>query len=97
MKLPDSVKVGPYTYTVTVVPDLAMFADKNETVEGRIHFPNRTIEIRDGNALPIKTLIHEAIHAIENAYAFELKEQNVIRLANGLYEFLVSNDLLRRD
>jgi len=97
MKLPESVKVGPYTYEVRMVDDLCNANDKNEHIQGQITYSSRLIEIRTDNQLPMKTLIHEAIHALEDMYGTELKEKHVRRFSNGIYAFLVDNNLLRNE
>lgn len=40
------------------------------------------------------TLLHEIIHALDDVMAIDLKEEQVIKLANGLYMLAKQNDLL---
>lgn len=97
MKIPESVKIGPYTYAVETVDDLSHDEDKNCKLWGHIHFESQKIRLATYNRLPFETLLHEAIHGIDEVYGINLKEKQVKRLATGLYSFLVENNMLRED
>jgi hypothetical protein len=91
--LPRRLKIGPATYPVTRPQRIPVGDDSHaagnwdyETGELRIardrnpHFGER-----------LDTLLHEALHVIDDQLALGLSERQVHRLAHGLATFLVDN------
>lgn len=87
MKIPDKVTIGPYVYTVDCTKEL--------DCRGEIEYMKQEIRIDVRNLTPFKTLLHEAMHAIEEYSRFELTEKQVTHLSNGLYCFLRDNGFLK--
>lgn len=94
MKLPSKVQVGPHTYQIEVRAEVDSGNRWGETdkVLRRIRFGLQC----HPRQLPI-TLIHELIHACEEAYQVDLKEKEVTALANGLAQALMSLKILPKE
>ena len=90
-KLPKTVRVGPYVYTFEQnrIPD----ADRRWAETSHMARTIRFGELCNPAEMP-STLIHELIHAVEAAYAVDLKEEQVLALANGLTQALTDLGLL---
>jgi len=91
MKLPSKVQVGPHTYLIEqkIEVDSENRWGETDKVLRRISFGVQC----HSRQIPI-TLIHELIHACEEAYQIDLKETEVQALANGLAQALISLKLL---
>lgn len=99
MKIPASVKVGPFTYRIERVDDLRSASDAKQKLCGQVHFGEDRIEIRTAMApeREAETLLHEAIHAIDEYMGTNLTEKQTARLSIGLMAFLRDNHLLREE
>jgi hypothetical protein len=93
MKLPTTLKVGPFTVQVKARPALEM--DRNEAV-GRFHGLSSLIEIRS-DLDPTNTqdtLLHEALHAVMCCHGLrallDLDQACEERLVAGLTPALLS-------
>jgi len=94
MKLPPTVQIGPHTYKIEKrirVDGQGRWAETDK-VRHRISFGLQC----HPRQVPI-TLIHELIHACEEAYQVDLKETEVIALANGLAQALISLKILPKE
>jgi len=91
MKIPKTVKICGLDYNVNLTDDLY----KKGTVGG--HNVNElTISLQKGVSQQFleQTFVHECLHAIDYHYNNDgLKEEEVDRLANGIYQFLNDNKL----
>lgn len=91
----DSIKVGPYRYTVRVVRDLR-HPSHNSRLYGHWSNEEHTLAIRAGET-PERTLaifLHELLHAIDEAVDLGLSEKQVLRLGTMLAGALLDNDLV---
>lgn len=96
MKIPASVKVGCYSYRVErptrpLIEGSPVWGHYSN-VHQRILVDESVSEDRAA-----VTLLHEALHAIDDLVHLDLTEEQVIRLAPALLAFLRDNDLLRED
>jgi hypothetical protein len=99
VKIPESVKVGPFTYTVEFVDDLADDADRNRKLYGQCRYGDQKILISRGTNPDsnLATFLHELIHAIDFTMQAGLKEKQVDRVAVGLTMVLRDNPQLREE
>ncbi len=105
MKFPESVKVGPYKFTVTMCDRISttVTLDKDASpIEilrfGEINYVDLDIKINT-SCLPMQrwdTLIHEVLHAISSVIGDnnELTEDQVQAISPYLLAFLVDNGFL---
>lgn len=100
VKLPDKVKIGGHWYKVLFPYKFVERIDIN----GLTDHDTVEIKISEGDGISQKlaeskimeTFFHEIIHAIDYIYnANSLDEPTVKRLAQGLYQFLTDNGLLK--
>lgn len=87
MKIPKSVKVGPYTIPIirAEIPaehEAAGFYDETEA-SPRIIVDSRLRGIRE-----TETFVHEVMHAIDHIYGLRAKHRHVHGFANGLVQAL---------
>lgn len=96
MKIPASVKVGCYSYRIER-PTRPL----NGGVPVWGHYSNVEQRILvDESASADRadvTLLHEALHAIDDLVQLDLTEEQVVRLAPALLAFLRDNHLLREE
>jgi hypothetical protein len=99
MKLPASLRVGPYSYAVEVKPDLRDPKDNRELYGRYETSPSPTIQLRAGEpeARQWAILLHEAIHTIDEYMVIGLSEKQTTRLGTGLAAFLLDNGLVKED
>lgn len=82
MKLPSLIRVIGKPYSVELVPKT-----KLETADlGECKYPEQQITIQSGQAKEQEqdTLLHEVIHAVDEAMDTDLSETQVRRMATGL-------------
>ncbi len=97
VRLPKTLKIGYANYKVRRVPGL--HDSEGHTLWGS-RDPN-TAEIKldavlvDGHPHLFATLLHEALHEVNDQYKLHLGEDDVDRLANGLTAFLQDNRLVK--
>ena len=86
MKLPKSIKVGPFSYTVSA--DVIM----PEGVFGESDHRQRTITLADNRRSEEQsvTLLHEIIHAVDEVCKADLDERQADVLSHGLAQALSS-------
>lgn len=98
MKLPDSVKIGPFAYPIELKEKVV--GQNGEDLWGHWHsFPRQYIEIKDGVSAErqLSIFLHEALHGIDESWEVGLKEKQIRRLGIGLTAFLRDNCLLHPD
>ncbi len=73
--------------------------DAGQDLAGCIRYADRKILIcADQHAEDIPpTLLHEIIHAVSMERNLKMTENQVVNLANGLYEFILDNPKLARE
>ena len=91
MKRPEKLKILGKRFSVGYVTD-AMSEDLN----GECDTDKQLISIRDGQPLESEqdTLLHEVIHAIDEAMTINMKEAQVKGSATGLLAVLKDNPAL---
>jgi hypothetical protein len=96
LKIPDSVKIGPFTYTVKWHKKIV---DNGEDCWGTIKYGAGLINLERGlpEARALTVFFHECIHGLDDLAQIGLSEKQILRLAPALTAFLVDNGLLRDD
>lgn len=94
MKIPDNVKVGPYTYSIERRDRVT---DGATVYLGRCLLDKRIILLADGYSedTELESFFHETLHAIDDAWDLDLKESQIKRLSVGILTVLKDNKLLR--
>lgn len=92
--LPDHIIVGPLTYRIVYVRDLK--DDDGKWLHGWVLFTEQEMRIDAAMSEERKriTLLHEALHAIEETRGLKLDEPTVIALGTAIYELLRDNPWL---
>ena len=96
MKIPKKVKVNGIVYDIKLVTNRE---DEIHEVKyyGSVNFDKNLITLysdrKDENIF--RTLMHEIIHIINEDLKMGLIEDNIRRLATGLYQSLKENNLLK--
>lgn len=98
MKIPTKLKVGGHIYTVIQNYKFKEIIDAH----GQTDHSNTEIRLckedKAGQLSRSKyecNFIHELLHVIDNTYnSANLKEEDVVRLAEGLYQVLTDNRML---
>ena len=95
MRLPETVKVGAFVYTI--VRETQVRSDDDRRLCGQINYMRQEIHIGDGMAAEQEydTFLHEVLHAIDHNGQMGLSEKQIHRLASALLGVLLDNDLLR--
>ena len=89
---PTKLKILGKPYTVRYVTGEPLAEDEM----GECDDVNQSLYIRDGQVLENEqdTVLHEAIHAVDEAMQIGLKEEQVRRLATGLLAVVKDNPRL---
>lgn len=89
MKRPERVRILGKRFTVTY----ASGAPLDDGLNGECDSDNQKILIRDGQPLESEqdTLLHEILHAVDEAMGLKLKEAQVKGAATGLLAVLKDN------
>jgi len=97
MQIPESVKVGPYTYAVVYEEQIR--AEDDRRLKGQADHMALTIRLVAGMAREHteETFLHELLHCIECVYEMRLKEREIGLFSVGLLAALRDNGLLRED
>ncbi len=95
MKLPETVRIGPYDYAVQL--EEKVLGDQNQELYGHIIYGPQQIKIQSGLSAERTAAIffHEVLHGIDELLSIGLSEKQVARLAPALLTFLRDNKLLR--
>ena len=90
MKIPTTVKIGYKDYAIEQLNNLD---DGSVLLYGQIHYNKEVIELQKTYTHNQKlcTLIHEIIHGVDDMNDIGLKENQVIKLAKGLYQVIKDN------
>ena len=86
MKLPPSVQVGPFRYTVKAEQELEGDRWGHCDANWRLIALAKDMPPRQQTV----TLLHEVIHAVDDVFNIDLKEPQVQELAHGLAQALGS-------
>ncbi len=93
MRIPDSVKVGPYVYRICQPESVT---SGSSALYGQADHEQHVIQI--GAKFPpdkqLVTFFHEVLHALDVAYRLKLSEGQVDVLACVLVQFLKDNGFL---
>ncbi len=94
MEIPKKLRIGGIDYTVEIVD----FKDSDfikVTHWGHCYHGECKIILNNNiNKQKLwQTLLHEAVHIIDNEYNVGLDEDNVDRITSGLYAFLKDNKI----
>lgn len=93
MIIPSHVKIGYKDYSVEQVDYLD---DEVKLLYGRVNYDAEVIKLC--NRYPENqrkcVLVHEIIHAIDDMLEIDFKEEQVIKLAKGLYQVIKDNPLM---
>ena len=90
MNIPKKIKALHLEYEV--IEDRNIHEGSTELL-GQVQYIQQRILLNEGASYQQKceTLIHEAIHALDNVYNIGLKEKQVEQLGVALYNFLEDN------
>jgi hypothetical protein len=98
MPIPRRLKIGPATYPVTRPQRIPVGDDSHAA--GNWDYETGELRIaRDLNPLhgqQVDTLIHEALHVINDDRALGLSEEQVHNVSNGIAALLIDNPRLTR-
>lgn len=85
MKRPDKIKILGKAFAVN--------ANVPEALNGECDTDKQTISIRDGQPLESEqdTVLHEVVHAIDEAMDIKMKETQVKKLATGFLAVIKEN------
>jgi len=95
MRIPDSVKIGPYTYRVEFC-EAVVDHENAKLLYGQVDHMQHWIRL--GNTFPpdhqAVTFLHEVLHALDAAYDLDLSERQIDLLGVTLMAFLKDNGFL---
>jgi len=97
MKIPEEVKIGPFTYKVRLVD--IVNRGRPELIGEVSHETNKEIRLQkalDQDKLE-SVFIHELLHCMDVFMRLGLTEEQVERLEGAVYMVLKQNNLLRED
>ena len=88
VKIPSKIRVGAYEYSITLVP---MGEAYNKL--GQCYTSKELIKIDSESSYRIKcvTFWHEVLHAIDDVYRGEMKEEEMERLAQSLTAVMLND------
>lgn len=86
-----TLKIGPLGYRIVEIPE--PLGNAGEYLYGECRNVDQEIRLDAGMTPERKrlTLIHEALHAIEDLRGLDLGEKTVIALGTAIYELLQDN------
>ena len=97
MKIPEEVKIGPFTYKVRLVD--VVNRERPELIGEVSHDTNKEIRLQkalDQDKLE-SVFIHELLHCMDVFMRLGLTEEQIERLEGAVYMVLKQNNLLRED
>ena len=89
MKIPKKLRIDGENWIVLKNKNLI----RNESARGMITYDKKLIQLDSNSTRTATSLLHECIHAIDNNAALDLSEEQVKRLAHGLYAIIRDNKL----
>lgn len=95
MRIPDRVKIGGLTYTVTETPNITLGREYG----GEIFYETLRINIRPvGSGKKERIFLHEVLHGIfDNLGYTDHDEKKIDELAGALYALIVDNPDMFKD
>lgn len=92
MNIPKNVKIGYKDFEVNLVPNKVI--DEDVICYGNINHNDQIINISSlyGEDQQKMTFIHECLHGIDDMAETDLTEDQVRKLAKGLYSFIKDNE-----
>ena len=88
MKIPEKVKIGGLTYSVSFPDKLIMGRD----FDGEVEFKDLEIRLKTQNKYMMEQVfIHEVIHCLEQHIAENWSEELITKVANALYMLIIDN------
>ena len=96
MNIPKQIKVGGHTYNISLVKGEDY--SKGRDNWGRTYHSEKKILIDKEieRTQMEQTFIHEMLHCVDQVYnANSLEEEEITRLAEGLYQVLKDNRLIK--
>lgn len=98
MSLPKKVKIGWKEYKILEQPPDEALIDGGTICYGQVFYDRQEIYINKNYRKKHRkaTLLHEIIHAIDEQYSTDLKEEQVVSLTHGLMSVLKDNPALLR-
>lgn len=92
--IPDSLRIGPLVYRVTVA-EVLEDEETKERLWGEICYEHRTITLADGESqTQYASLIHESLHGLLEVTGIRMSESKVHALAYALFGFFCDNPTL---
>ena len=91
MKIPKSVKIGYKDFTVNMVDTDVV--SENKVCYGSIDYNKGVINLSTLHSIDQQqcTFIHESLHGIDEIAETELSEDQVRKLAKGIYQMIKDN------
>lgn len=90
--LPDSIKIGPYRFSVEVKDDAFVSRDETTVLSGDICYHEGAIRLARGTPeFVFATFWHEVPHGADYVAGTKLSEEKVGRLADVLAAVLLDN------
>lgn len=92
MDIPKTLKIGGHEFKVLLVQSMA----SRDECYGKMWMDRLEIHIDSSvsKELQEETMLHEAIHAIDEENGLDLTEQQVQSLGHGIYQLIKTNDLI---
>ncbi len=100
MKIPKKLKIGGHIYKIDIKYRYKERADRyghsdHAMKDIKVTDVDTNGKIRERSGIE-ETFIHEMLHCIDEVYnGNDLKEEQVLRMGQGLYQVLKDNKLLR--
>jgi len=97
VNIPDKVKIGWQTYKIIEIEPKEDLITASERFYGQILYDKSKILLKADVSEEQKrnTLLHEIIHAVDEAYNIELSEKQVDTLGNALMAVFIDNPDLK--
>lgn len=85
------VKIGFKKYDIRM--EDRIYTDEPVELYGQCDFRKNSIRVAQslGKMQAACTLLHEVLHGIDHDRGTDLTEQQIVQVANGLYQFFVDN------
>ncbi|MHB8276362.1 MAG: hypothetical protein ACYDIA_01745 [Candidatus Humimicrobiaceae bacterium] len=99
MKIPPKINIGGIIYDVKLVSGKVNNVLQEASFRGMYSNEKCIITIdKNANKQVIEqTFFHEVLHGIESNFKLKFSENNIDRLARGIYQVLNDNNLLLKD
>lgn len=96
MRIPPVIRTGYKYYRIQLTEGIS---DGEDELYGDMDSKTQVIRIDEGlsDEQQRATLLHEALHCMDDVYSIGLTEEQVVRLATGFYMLLLDNPQLLED